>query len=199
MDILAEKYLKTCNNEGHWLFLQNIHLMPSWLKKLQDRLKELAKEKGNDDFRLFLSAEPTKEIPVGLLEKSIKLTNEPPSGLKENMKIAFYTIKNENPLIDDRRRMAVIFGLCYFHSVVLERKKFGSLGWNRNYPENFIKTVIYFPILTVGHQDVFEYRYMENENDKNEVTIMMIFFKTIMIDICIMNNKRKEILTNHSS
>jgi len=136
MDILAEKYLKQCNNEGSWLFLQNIHLMPSWLKKLQDKLKELAKEKGNDDFRLFLSAEPTKDIPVGILEKSIKLTNEPPSGLKENMKIAFFTIKNENPGIDDRRRMAVIFGLCYFHSVVLERKKFGSLGWNRNYPFN---------------------------------------------------------------
>jgi len=30
--------------------------------------------------------------------------------LKENMKIAFNTIKTENPNIDDRRRCNVIFG-----------------------------------------------------------------------------------------
>lgn len=137
MDEKAESLLISCSNDGHWLFLQNIHLMPKWLKKLEDKLKDLSKEKsGSEDFRLFLSAEPRKEIPVGLLEKCIKLTNEPPSGLKENMKIAFNTIKTENPNIDDRRRCNVIFGLCYFHSVILERKKFGSLGWNRSYPFN---------------------------------------------------------------
>ncbi len=137
MDEKAEALLISCSNDGHWLFLQNIHLMPRWLKKLEDKLKDMSKEKaGSEDFRLFLSAEPRNEIPVGLLEKCIKLTNEPPSGLKENMKIAFNTIKTENPNIDDRRRCNVIFGLCYFHSVILERKKFGSLGWNRSYPFN---------------------------------------------------------------
>jgi len=137
MDEKAEAYLATCSTDGHWLFLQNIHLMPKWLKKLEDKLKDMSKDKaGSEDFRLFLSAEPRNEIPVGLLEKCIKLTNEPPSGLKENMKIAFNTLKTENPNIDDRRRCNVIFGLCYFHSVILERKKFGSLGWNRSYPFN---------------------------------------------------------------
>ena len=29
---------------------------------------------------------------------------------------------------------SILFSLCYFHAVVNERKKFGSIGWNRNYP-----------------------------------------------------------------
>ena len=134
----AEEELKNCNANGEWLFLQNIHLMPKWLKTLEEKMKEIAKEKGHEDFRLFLSAEPSGNIPVGILEKCIKLSNEPPSGLKENMKIAFSTLKNAegvNPQ-DEKRRCGVIFGLSYFHAVVIERKKFGSLGWNRNYPFN---------------------------------------------------------------
>jgi dynein heavy chain len=41
------------------------------------------------NFRLFLSAEPSDGVPIGLLDRSIKLTNEPPAGLKANMKRAF--------------------------------------------------------------------------------------------------------------
>lgn len=29
---------------------------------------------------------------------------------------------------------AIIFGLCFFHAVLLERKRFGPRGWNMNYP-----------------------------------------------------------------
>lgn len=64
--------------------------MPSWLDKLDKKLEQLNKEEGcNPNFRLFLSAEPNKTIPVGILENCIKLTNEPPAGLKANMKRAW--------------------------------------------------------------------------------------------------------------
>ena len=35
----SEEELKNCNSNGEWLFLQNIHLMPKWLKRLEEKMK----------------------------------------------------------------------------------------------------------------------------------------------------------------
>jgi len=87
--------LEIGHKEGHWVMLQNIHLMPRWLLELEKKLEGFAAEGSHSDFRLFLSSDPSSGIPIGLLEKSIKLTNEPPQGLKPNMKRAFSSFPKE--------------------------------------------------------------------------------------------------------
>lgn len=60
-----------------------------------DKLSEGA----HADFRLFLSAEPPpaleKGLPISLLQNSIKLTNEPPEGLKANLRRAYCQFNEE--------------------------------------------------------------------------------------------------------
>lgn len=36
----------------------------------------------------------------------------------------------------DRNFRKAVFGLCWFHTILIERKKFKSLGWNVNYSFN---------------------------------------------------------------
>lgn len=137
-DVIAMAKLELAHKEGHWVMLQNIHLMPKWLITLEKTLDAFALEGGgnNPAFRLFLSAEPSTGIPIGILDRSIKLTNEPPAGLKANMKKALTYFPRDEIEDKDPRLKSILFGLCFFHSTVLERRKFGPMGWNMFYPFN---------------------------------------------------------------
>merc|ERR1719189_2984298 len=116
-DVIAMKKLKVAHAEGHWVVLENIHLMPKWCKELEKTLDEYDSSLDlHNEFRLFLSAEPSQGIPIGILERSIKLTNEPPQGMKANLKRAFANFTKEDFEDRDAKVKAILFGLCHFHS-----------------------------------------------------------------------------------
>jgi dynein heavy chain len=75
--------------EGHWVMLLNIHFMRSFLKDLEDKLAVYFVAGSHANFKLFLTYDPLREIPIGLIERSIKLKNEPPTGIKANLLRAF--------------------------------------------------------------------------------------------------------------
>lgn len=133
-DVIAMEHLAAGHKDGHWVVLENIHLMPRWCAVLEKQLDDNAVEGSHPDFRLFLTAEPATGIPIGLLERSIKLTNEPPQGLKANLKRAFATFDKDEFEESDPKVKCILFALCHFHSIIIERIKFGPIGWNRNYP-----------------------------------------------------------------
>merc|ERR1719387_913248 len=133
-DVVAMAKLDLGHKEGHWVMLQNVHLMPKWCVELEKKLDHFAIEGSHPNFRLYLSADPSKGIPIGILERSIKLTNEPPQGMLANLRRSFALFSKEDFEDRDAKVKAILFGLCHFHSLMLERKKFGPLGYNMMYP-----------------------------------------------------------------
>lgn len=47
------------------------------------------------EFRLFFSSMPSKSFPTFVLQNSLKVTNEPPKGLRANMKRSFTDINSD--------------------------------------------------------------------------------------------------------
>ena len=137
---VAERLISKATKNGDWVFLQNCHLAQSWMTSMEMVIKGLADPKAavHDDFRLFLSSGPCSFFPVGVLQNAVKVTNEPPKGLRANLRRAFAGIPQdffeEHPKGNDWRKL--IFGLCFFHAIIQERKKFGALGWNIRYEFN---------------------------------------------------------------
>ena len=65
-DTVAEMRLANGYKEGHWVVLENIHLMPRWTPRLEKMLDDYAIDPAlHKDFRVFLSAEPNESLPVG--------------------------------------------------------------------------------------------------------------------------------------
>eukprot|EP01028_Stygiella_incarcerata_P003513 TRINITY_DN1708_c0_g1_i1.p1 TRINITY_DN1708_c0_g1~~TRINITY_DN1708_c0_g1_i1.p1 ORF type:complete len:4499 (-),score=1316.34 TRINITY_DN1708_c0_g1_i1:2775-16271(-) len=134
---VAEKALANANEHGGWVMLQNIHLMNRWLPMLE-RLLESYGQDSHKDFRVFLSAEPGGTIPPSILQASIKITNEPPQTLKANL-LRAYANFNQDSLESCMRQndfKTILFALCFFHALILGRRRFGPIGWSRPYSFN---------------------------------------------------------------
>merc|ERR1712216_600625 len=126
--------------EGNWVFLVNCHLSISWMPALEKIIDGFAdgEEDPHPDFRLWLSSSPHPKFPIAILQRGIKMTTEPPTGLKANL-LRLYNLLTEEQFErcnEKSKYKALLFSLCWFHSVLLERRKFKALGWNIPYDFN---------------------------------------------------------------
>ncbi|EDV25795.1 uncharacterized protein TRIADDRAFT_23475 [Trichoplax adhaerens] len=135
---IASRMIREGIMEGHWVFLANCHLSLSWMPQLDKIVEQLQVKNPHPDFRLWLSSSPHPEFPISILQSGIKMTTEPPKGLKANMKRLYQSITYEqfNNCRKPEKFKKLLFGLCFFHSILLERKKFLMLGWNVIYGFN---------------------------------------------------------------
>ena len=124
--------------DGHWVFLANCHLMTSWLPTLGKMIDGFAGRNAHPNFRLWLSSNPTEMFPIAILQRSIKMTTEPPRGLRANLLRLYGTITNESftECKAQHKYQKLLFNLAFFHSVLLERRKFRTLGLNIPYDFN---------------------------------------------------------------
>uniref|UniRef100_A0AAR5PYC5 AAA+ ATPase domain-containing protein n=1 Tax=Dendroctonus ponderosae TaxID=77166 RepID=A0AAR5PYC5_DENPD len=105
---MAQAMIGEGQDSGMWVCLQNCHLATSWMPSLEKIFESLDYSNTHDQFRLWLTSYPSNKFPVSLLQKGVKMTNEP----------------------------RLLYGLAFFHAVVQERRTFGPLGWNIPYGFN---------------------------------------------------------------
>nr|XP_034179953.1 dynein heavy chain 2, axonemal [Osmia lignaria] len=136
---IATKMIELGAKEGAWVFLANCHLSLSWMPKLDKIVETLGSSKTlHPQFRLWLSSSPTPQFPISILQAGIKMTTEPPKGLKANMKRLYGLITEHQFEVCEAKSKykKLLFSLIFFHAILLERKKFQQLGWNVIYSFN---------------------------------------------------------------
>eukprot|EP00062_Callorhinchus_milii_P021625 gi/632978548/ref/XP_007905975.1/ PREDICTED: dynein heavy chain 10, axonemal [Callorhinchus milii] len=132
---VALQLLEIAVSRGQWLMLQNCHLLVKWLKELEKALDRIVK--AHPDFRLWLTTDPIRDFPIGILQNSLKVVTEPPNGLKLNMRATYFKISQE--ALHECPHPAyktLVYVLAFFHAVVQERRKYGKIGWNVPYDFN---------------------------------------------------------------
>eukprot|EP00397_Hematodinium_sp_SG-2012_P000164 GEMP01000164.1.p1 GENE.GEMP01000164.1~~GEMP01000164.1.p1 ORF type:complete len:2602 (+),score=544.41 GEMP01000164.1:57-7808(+) len=144
-ETVAINALNKSGKEGGWILLQNVHLMQSWLKTLERSL-EVVEEFAHPEFRCILTSEPPSAlmgplmevIPEPILQKCIKIADEAPQDIKSNLRRAYSKFNQESidACLKPKEFKACLFALCFFHSLISGRIKFGAQGWSRKYPFN---------------------------------------------------------------
>jgi dynein heavy chain len=149
-EAIVERYAKN----GGWVMLQNCHLMSSWVPSLE-RLLEVVQEGAHADFRCYISAEAPgalagPNMPESLLQSCIKVANEAPADIKSNLTRSWAEFGQDrvdaSSKPDDFK--ACLFSLCWFHSIIVGRRRFGPQGWSRAYSFNTGDLVICSNVLT---------------------------------------------------
>ena len=133
--------IKVAAAQGGWVLLQNCELGLGLMEQMEDIMvayHEGPPENFNKDFRLFITAAPDANFPLGLLQMGTKVTNEPPSGMRAGLMRSYQTTVDQDRMerVDGDMWKRLLFIMCFLHSCVQERRKFGPLGWSIPYEYN---------------------------------------------------------------
>ena len=74
----------------------------------------------HQDFRMWLTSMPNEKFPVSTLQNSVKMTLEPPQGLRANLKRTYDL--SDNKTLNDYNKpnefKKLLFGFGFFHAIV---------------------------------------------------------------------------------
>lgn len=138
----AAKLIADGVKQGHWVVLENCHVAESWMSELERICMDPAlAEHAHENFRLWCTSYPSRTFPVAVLQNSVKMTNEPPKGLRMNLMRSFTSgiLANDKFFSNafsghvGQLWLRGVFGLVFFHAVIQERREYGPLGWNIPY------------------------------------------------------------------
>ncbi|XP_014471742.1 PREDICTED: dynein heavy chain 12, axonemal [Dinoponera quadriceps] len=139
---IAQRMIERAQGDGSWVCLQNCHLAASWMPVLEKIYECLDHVNTEQNFRLWLTSYPSDKFPVSVLQNGVKMTNEPPMGLQNNILRSFTTEGTrelealEEMAAKKKTFFRMLYALCFFHAVIQERRNYGPQGWNIRYDFN---------------------------------------------------------------
>ena len=132
---IAQRMIDDAIDRGTWVVLQNCHLAPSWMPSLEAKVEGFSIERAHPQFRLWLTSYPSDKFPVSILQNGVKMTLQPPKGIRANMMNTYFGIEEAyfGSCKKSKDLKKLHFGLAFFHALLQERRKFGPLGFNIPY------------------------------------------------------------------
>ena len=99
------------------------------MPKLEAIVEQYVPDEMHKDFRLWLTSMPSPNFPVSILQNSIKMTIEPPRGVKANLNVAY--LGYSDAYFEKQPKQApfkkLLFGTCFFHALLQDRRKVRSM------------------------------------------------------------------------
>ncbi|CAD8170768.1 unnamed protein product [Paramecium pentaurelia] len=134
--VIAEKEIEDAKQSGTWVILQNCHLYPSWMPKLEKIIEDIQTQKMHNHFRLWLTSYPSEDLPASIVQSSVKMTNEPPTGIKSNLQVSYSSALYQQLDYSNKKLSKLFYALSFFHAILQERRNYGPIGFNIYYDFN---------------------------------------------------------------
>lgn len=103
------------------------------MQTLEKLVEDLKKPDIHPEFRLFLTTASSPSFPVSILQEGIKMTVETSGDVKQMLLNAYQNYTDD--YLDSCSRApevfkTLLFGITLFHALLIDRKRFGPIGWN---------------------------------------------------------------------